>query len=109
MSDILTELAKVLEDRKNADPGKSYVASLYAEGTEAILKKIIEEATEVVNAGKSGDKKEIIRETADLWFHSLVFLLHNNLGPNDVLNELQRRFGQSGLLEKANRSNKINK
>lgn len=107
MSDILAELTKVLEDRKIADPAKSYVASLYAEGTEAILKKISEEAAEVVIAGKSGNKIEIIRETADLWFHTLVLLSHSGLNSEDVLNELKKRFGQSGLAEKANRSNKI--
>ena len=107
MSDIFTQLARVLEERKEADPAKSYVAALYAEGTEAILKKIGEEAAEVVVAGKSGIEKDIVHETADLWFHTLVLLTHMGLKPDAVLNELQNRFGQSGLAEKASRFNKV--
>ena len=83
---------------------KSYVASLYAKGLNAILKKIGEEATETVIAAKDGDKKQIIYETADLWFHCMVMLANQGLGPDDVLQELQRRFGLSGLEEKAQRS-----
>ncbi|MCK5432820.1 MAG: phosphoribosyl-ATP diphosphatase [Gammaproteobacteria bacterium] len=101
--DVLTELAQTLESRKNADPDSSYVASLYDKGLDEILKKIGEEATEVVIAAKSGEKTAIINETADLWFHTLVMLAQQGLGPDDILSELDRRFGLSGLEEKANR------
>jgi len=104
MNDILTQLATVLEERKGADPDSSYVAKLYAKGQDAILKKIGEEATETVMAAKDGDLRQIIYEVADLWFHTLVLLAHEGLGPDDVLAELQRRFGLSGLEEKARRS-----
>lgn len=103
MSNLLDELAAVLEARKTEEPSESYVASLYAEGTDAILKKIGEEATEVVLAGKTGEKKAIIHEIADLWFHSLVLLASLNMGPQDILNELRNRFGRSGLAEKSAR------
>lgn len=109
MSEILSELGKVLEDRKDADPGSSYVASLYSKGPESILKKIGEEATELVIAGKSGNKGDILHETADLWFHTLILLSYSGLGPDAVLDELKGRFGTSGLEEKSNRSNEINK
>jgi len=104
MSDTLNKLAEVLEARKNADPDSSYVASLYHAGTDKILKKLGEEATETVIAGKGGDRDEIIYETADLWFHSLVLLTHNNIEPQAILDELDRRFGLSGMEEKASRS-----
>lgn len=104
MSDILVELARVLEERKTANPADSYVAKLYDKGLDAILKKIGEEATEMVMAAKEGDKEQIIYETADLWFHTLVLLAQQDLKPDDVLNELGRRFGISGIEEKANRS-----
>lgn len=104
MSDILVELARVLEERKTANPADSYVAKLYDKGLDAILKKIGEEATETVMAAKEGDKEQIIYETADLWFHTLVLLAQQGLKPDDVLNELGRRFGISGIEEKANRS-----
>jgi phosphoribosyl-ATP pyrophosphohydrolase len=104
MSDVLQQLAQVLEERKQADPDSSYVAKLYAKGLDAILKKIGEEATETVMAAKDGEADKIVYETADLWFHSLVLLAHQGLGPDDVLVELQRRFGLSGLEEKAQRS-----
>ncbi len=104
MSDILSELASVLDERKGADPASSYVANLYESGMDAILKKIGEEATEVIIAGKSGDEKAVIYETADLWFHSLILLSKLGLGPNDVLLELRRRFGQSGIMEKNSRN-----
>ena len=107
MSDILNQLARVLAERKHADPATSYVASLYGKGTEAVLKKIGEEATEVVLAGKSGDKNDIVHETADLWFHTLVLLALHDIEPEAVLTELQGRFGRSGLEEKASRNNKI--
>ncbi|MCE9632733.1 MAG: phosphoribosyl-ATP diphosphatase [Methylophilales bacterium] len=103
MSDVLKRLAEMLEERKNADPALSYVAKLYAKGNDAILKKIGEEATETVMAAKDGDKAQIVYETADLWFHTLVMLAHHNLSPDDVLNELARREGLSGLEEKAGR------
>lgn len=100
---VLEELSKVLEARKQAAPDSSYVASLYHKGLDAILKKIGEEATETVMAAKDGDPGKVIYETADLWFHSMVLLAHMGLGPGDVLQELQRRFGLSGLEEKASR------
>ncbi len=103
MSDVLQRLAAVLEARKASDPDSSYVARLYDKGLDAILKKIGEEATETVMAAKDGDSQKIICETADLWFHSMVLLAQQGLGPEDVLNELDRRFGLSGLEEKANR------
>jgi len=103
MTDILEQLAEVLEQRKQAEPDSSYVASLYAKGLDAILKKIGEEATETVMAAKDGDDDKLIYETADLWFHSLVLLVHKGLGPDDVLQELGRRFGVSGHDEKASR------
>jgi len=102
--DTLQALAQVLEERKTAPVDSSYVAGLYNKGLDAILKKIGEEATETVMAAKDGDKDKIIYETADLWFHSMVLLAHSGLGPQDVLKELERRFGLSGLEEKANRS-----
>ncbi len=104
MMDILTELAQVLEQRKGQDPQKSYVAGLYAKGLDTILKKIGEEATETVMAAKDGAPEKIVHEVADLWFHSLVLLAHQGLGPDQVLAELQRRFGLSGLEEKAART-----
>lgn len=106
MSDILTRLAEVLEARKGADPDDSYVAQLYHRGLDAILKKVGEEATETVIAAKGGDREQLVYETADLWFHTLVMLAHQGLGPDDVLAELGRRFGLSGLEEKAARDRK---
>jgi phosphoribosyl-ATP pyrophosphohydrolase len=103
MSDLLQQLAQVLEQRKTADPEKSYVANLYAKGLDAILKKVGEEATETVIAAKNDDAEQLIYETADLWFHSLVLLAHKGLEPELVLKELERRFGLSGLEEKARR------
>jgi phosphoribosyl-ATP pyrophosphohydrolase len=103
-NDVLSELAQTLESRKNASPDSSYVASLYDKGLDEILKKIGEEATEVVIAAKSGEKAAIIHETADLWFHTLVMLAQQGLSPDDILSELGRRFGMSGLEEKANRN-----
>lgn len=103
MNDTLTQLAEVLEQRKRQSADTSYVASLYAKGLDSILKKIGEEATETVIAAKGGDKQQIIYETADLWFHCMVLLAQQGLHPDDVLQELQRRFGLSGLEEKAQR------
>lgn len=101
--DILARLAEVLEERKVADPQSSYVAKLYGKGLDAILKKIGEEATETVMAAKDGEGERIVCEVADLWFHCLVLLAHQGLGPAAVLAELDRRFGLSGLEEKARR------
>jgi len=103
MSDTLEKLAAILESRKGADPASSYVAGLYAKGLDAILKKIGEEATETVLAAKQGERGQIVHETADLWFHTLVLLAQQGLKPDDVLQELERRFGLSGLDEKAQR------
>ncbi len=103
MSDTLEKLAEVLESRKGADPGSSYVAGLYAKGLDSILKKIGEEATETVMAAKDGDAEKIVYEVADLWFHTMVLLASQGLKPEDVLQELERRFGLSGLEEKAQR------
>ncbi len=102
--DILRRLAEVLEQRKQADPDSSYVARLYAKGLDTILKKIGEEATETVIAAKGGDRDQLVYETADLWFHSLVLLAHQEINPDRVLDELERRFGLSGLEEKAARN-----
>ncbi len=101
---ILERLADVIETRRGADPATSYVAKLFAGGQDAILKKIGEEATETVMAAKDGDKLHILAETADLWFHSLVLLAHHGLRPADVLAELARREGRSGLDEKRSRT-----
>jgi len=106
MSDVLQRLSEVLEARKQADPDSSYVAGLYAKGLDAILKKIGEEATETVLAAKEGVPDKIVHETADLWFHTLVMLAHQGLGPEQVLTELARRFGVSGVEEKASRDPK---
>ena len=106
-NDVLSALAEVLEQRKQAAPDSSYVASLYAKGLNKILEKVGEEATETILAAKdaerSGETKALIGETADLWFHSLVMLSQLGLGPDQVLAELDRRFGLSGLEEKAAR------
>lgn len=104
MSDILDRLSELLEQRKSADPATSYVAKLYAKGMDSILKKVGEEATETVLAAKGGKKEEIIYETADLWFHTLIMLAKAGLKPQDILDELARREGLSGLEEKASRS-----
>lgn len=103
MSNTLEKLSAVLEERKGADPQSSYVAKLYHKGLDAILKKIGEEATETVMAAKDGEPEKIIYEVADLWFHTLVLLKQQNLEPQQVLDELERRFGLSGLEEKARR------
>jgi len=100
---ILTRLAQTIESRKGADPSSSYVAQLLVNGNDAILKKLAEEAAEALLAAKDGDKLHIVRETADLWFHSLVMLSFHGLGPDDVLAELRRREGISGIDEKAAR------
>ena len=103
-ADTLSQLAAVLEQRKQSSADASYVAKLYAEGLDAILKKVGEEAVETILAAKSGQAQDLVYETADLWFHTLVMLAHLDLGPDDVLDELRRRFDLSGLAEKASRS-----
>ena len=101
--EILAQLAEVLEQRKTAPADSSYVASLYDKGLDAILKKIGEEATETVMAAKDGVDDKLVYEIADLWFHTLVLLAHRGLKPDDVLEELARRFGVSGHEEKSSR------
>jgi len=105
-NDTLARLAQVIEDRKSGDPDRSYVARLFHKGTDAILKKIGEEATETVMAAKDGDKQKIVYEVADLWFHSMLALSAFGLTPADVLAELERREGLSGLEEFAARKAK---
>ena len=108
MSSVLKELTEVLEQRKKAEPDSSYVASLHHKGLNKILEKLGEECTETILAAKDAKdeetKKDLICETADLWFHSLVMLSHLDLNADDILNELKRRFNLSGLEEKASRS-----
>lgn len=103
--DIIERLVKVLESRKDTDPETSYVASLYDKGLDSILKKIGEESVETIIAAKTGDKEQIVYETADLWFHCLVLLAQQNIDARRVLEELERRFGLSGIDEKAARRN----
>ncbi|HOM15551.1 MAG TPA: phosphoribosyl-ATP diphosphatase [Rubrivivax sp.] len=101
--DTLKRLAEVIAERRCGDPDRSYVARLFSKGGDAILKKIGEEATETVMAGKDGDRAKIVYEVADLWFHSMLLLAQFDLTPADVLAELRRREGQSGLEEFAAR------
>lgn len=101
--DILKALDDTLEQRKQANPDESYTAKLLNDGVDKILKKVGEEATEAVIASKSGDNDEIIHEIADLWFHTMVLLKHHGLSSEDILKELESRFGLSGIEEKANR------
>jgi phosphoribosyl-ATP pyrophosphohydrolase len=101
--DILQRLADTLDARKQASPESSYAAKLFSKGEDAILKKIGEEATEVILASKGGDKSQLVHETADLWFHCMVLLAQRGLSAEDVLNELARREGLSGIAEKAGR------
>ena len=102
-NDTLARLAQVIEERRAGDPEKSYVARLFQKGTDAILKKIGEEATETVMAGKDGDPQKLVYEVADLWFHSMLALSAFGVKPADVLAELERREGLSGLEEFAAR------
>ncbi len=102
--DVLARLAEVVASRRGADPERSYVARLFAKGPDAVLKKIGEEATETVMAAKDGVAQRIVSETADLWFHCIVMLAQHGLAPSDVLDELARREGLSGLDEKASRA-----
>ena len=103
LSETLERIAAVIESRKGGDPRKSYVARLLAGDEDAVLKKIGEEATETVLAAKSGDSLHLVRESADLWFHSMILLARHGLGPGDVLAELHRREGIPGVDEKAAR------
>ena len=103
MNDTLEKLAAVIDARKAADPGSSYVAGLFDKGMNSILKKIGEEAAETIVAAKETDDAQLVHETADLWFHTLVMLAARGLGPGAVLAELERRFGTSGIEEKAAR------
>ena len=109
MDNIMEKLTSLLAERKNADPATSYVADLHDKGLNRILEKVGEEATEVILAAKDAERTdnrdEIIRETADLWFHTMVMLGHLDTSPVEVLKELERRFGVSGLEQKASRSN----
>jgi phosphoribosyl-ATP pyrophosphohydrolase len=105
MDDVLIKLEQVLEQRKSAKADESYVSSLYNKGTDEILKKIAEESAEVIMAAKDGANDKIIYEVADLWFHTLVLLRFKEIKVNQITNELSRRFGLSGLQEKANRNN----
>ena len=102
-NDILQRLTETLEARKSAAPESSYVARLFSKGDDAILKKVIEEAGEVLLAAKEGDKQHLLYEVADLWFHCMVLLAQNGLSADDVLNELARREGVSGITEKESR------
>jgi phosphoribosyl-ATP pyrophosphohydrolase len=110
MDDALAQLAAVIESRKGGDPDASYVSRLLAQGPDAILKKVGEEATEAVMAAKDaqhgGDRARIVSEVADLWFHCMIALAHFGLSPRDVVAELQRRAGTSGIEEKALRKAK---
>lgn len=103
MNDTLEKLAAVIEERKSASADTSYVAGLFEKGMNTILKKVGEEATETIIAAKEDDDTQLVYETADLWFHTLVMLSARGLGPEDVLKELARRFDISGLDEKAAR------
>jgi len=102
-AETLERIAASIIERKGGDPAKSYVAKLFAQGEDAMLKKIGEEATETVLAAKSGDRLHLVREVTDLWFHCMIVLARHGLGPGDVLAEMQRREGISGIDEKARR------
>jgi phosphoribosyl-ATP pyrophosphohydrolase len=104
LHETLERIAATIEERKAGDPAASYVAKLFAQGEDAMLKKIGEEATETVLAAKSGDRLHLVREVADLWFHCMIVLSRHGLGPGDVLAEMHRREGISGLAEKAARN-----
>jgi len=106
MDDVLIKLSAIIQSRENAKPEDSYVANMFQKGEDYILKKIGEEAAEAIIAGKSGDKQELVKEIADLWFHSMVLLRYQRLDLADVLRELESRFGRSGMEEKRERKNK---
>lgn len=101
---VLYRIAEIIDSRKGADPAASYVAKLLHEGQDKILKKVAEESAEVLLASKDDDRRHIVREVADLWFHCLVLLAHHDIGPKEVLDELQRREGVSGIDEKTART-----
>ncbi|HEX5093524.1 MAG TPA: phosphoribosyl-ATP diphosphatase [Burkholderiales bacterium] len=103
LAETLERIAQVIDSRRGGDPETSYVARLLGADEDAVLKKIGEEATETVLAAKSGDQLHLVRETADLWFHCLILLARRGLGPGDVLAELHRREGISGIDEKSAR------
>lgn len=100
MSDVLSVIQETLESRRQSSPDESYTAQLLHKGQDKILKKVIEEAGEVLMASKDGDKAHLVYEVADLWFHSMILLTHHDLRVEDVLTELARRQGLSGLAEK---------
>lgn len=104
-AEILHRLQKTLVERKSAAPDSSYVASLYAKGTDAICKKVAEEAAETIMAAKDGERLHLVREVTDLWFHSMILLAQFGVGVDDVLAELHRREGLSGIDEKKSRGN----
>lgn len=106
MTDVVEKLTEVLKARKQAEPDSSYVAALYHKGLDAILKKVGEESAETIIAAKDGKREAIIYETADLWFHTMVMLVDQDIAPNEVLQELERRFGLSGIEEKKSRKEK---
>ena len=103
--EVLRRVSETLVDRKQASPESSYVSSLYAKGTDAICKKVAEEAAETIMAAKDGNQLHLVREVTDLWFHSLVLLGHFGLSADDVLVEFRRREGISGIDEKRSRIN----
>lgn len=106
LSETLERISATIQSRKGADPATSYVAGLLGGNEDAVLKKVGEEATETILAAKGGDRLHLVRETADLWFHCMILLARHGLGPGDVLAELHRREGISGIDEKASRSKK---
>ena len=106
MTDVVEKLTEVLKARKQAEPESSYVAALYHKGLDAILKKVGEESAETIIAAKDGKRDAIIYETADLWFHTMVMLVDQDIAPIEVLQELERRFGLSGIEEKKSRMEK---
>lgn len=106
LSETLERISATIQSRKGADPATSYVAGLLGGNEDAVLKKVGEEATETILAAKGGDRLHLVRETADLWFHCMVLLARHGLGPGDVLAELHRREGISGIDEKASRPKK---
>ena len=101
--EVIHRIQETLESRKGAAPDSSYVSSLYAKGTDAICKKVVEEAAETIMAAKDGDRLHLVRETCDLWFHSMVLLTHFGIGVDDIMMEFRRREGISGIDEKASR------
>jgi len=103
--EVLRRVAQTIAERKGADPSSSYVSSLFHKGTDAICKKVAEEAAETIMASKDGDVGHVVREVTDLWFHSMVLLAHHGLTVDDVLHEFRRREGISGIDEKRSRTN----